>query len=188
MLRGFWVALLLVAAVARADETSATDKLRILYSTRFTFTEEGLPLVTVEIMSGRKEVHLRARGGIAVRPDGAGGSTVESEGGEAWTVRVEASRPAVIQDWTVVETLGPHDASGVAAAMARWKARGFEPRSFEVGTVFGVDGEVIDTRETRVAVDPVAAGKGAGRAAGWRCGPTGPAARRSRPTGGTPGR
>ena len=31
--------------------------------------------------------------------------------------------------------------------------------------MFGVDGEVIDTREVRIAIDPVAAGKGAARAA-----------------------
>jgi SpoIID/LytB domain protein len=166
MLRRSVVALgLLASAVALADETSATDKLRILYSTRFTFTDDGLPLVTVEIVSGRQTVHLRARGGILVRPDGAGGSAVEADGGDAWTITVEGGRPAVVQDWTVVETLAADDSRGVAAAIARWKARGFEPRSFEVGTVFGIDGEVIDTREVRVAVDPVAAGKGAARAA-----------------------
>ena len=31
--------------------------------------------------------------------------------------------------------------------------------------MFGIDGEVIDTREVRIAIDPVAAGKGAARAA-----------------------
>ncbi|HEY0986454.1 MAG TPA: hypothetical protein VGD80_05345, partial [Kofleriaceae bacterium] len=81
--------------MALADETSATDKLRILYSTRFTFTDDGLPLVTVEIVSGRQTVHLRARGGIVVRPDGAGGSAVEADGGDAWTITVEGGRPAV---------------------------------------------------------------------------------------------
>lgn len=159
------VVAVMLAAPARADETSATDKLRILYSTRFTFTDDGLPLVTVEILSGQKVVHLRARGGITVRPDGAGGSAVESDGGEAWTITVEDARPAVLQDWTVVETLQPEDAGGVSAALARWKGRGFEPRTFELGTVFGVDGEVIDTREIRIAVDPVAVGKGNARAA-----------------------
>jgi SpoIID/LytB domain protein len=157
-----WVAAL---APARADETSATDKLRILYSTRFTFTDDGLPLVTVEIMSGRSVVHLRARSGVVVRPDGAGGSAIETDGGDAWEVTVEGDRPAVIQDWTVVETLPPDDGSGVAAALARWKTRGLDPRSFEIGTVFGTGGEVIDTREVRIAVDPVAAGRGPARAA-----------------------
>jgi SpoIID/LytB domain protein len=71
----------------------------------------------------------------------------------------------VLTDWTVVETLAADDARGATAALARWKSRGFEPRTFELGTVFGVDGEVIDTREVRVAVDPVAAGKGSARAA-----------------------
>jgi stage II sporulation protein D len=166
MLRGATLALILLAsAAASADETSATDKLRILYSTRFTFTDDGVPLVTVEIMSGRSTVSLRARGGITVRPDGAGGPAIDSEAGEAWTIGVEGAKPAVIQDWTVVETLGPQDTTGVAAALARWKGRGLEPRSFEIGTVFGVDGEVIDTRELRIAVDPVAAGKGGARAA-----------------------
>jgi len=166
MLRAGIVGLaLLVGVTARADDTSSSDKLRILYSTRFTFTDGGLPLITVEIMGKRKEVRLRARGGVVVRPDGAGGSAIETDGGDSWVVTVENARPAVIQEWTVVETLGPDDATGIAAAMARWKDRGFDPRSFEIGTVFGTGGEVIDTREVRIAIDPVPDGKGAARAA-----------------------
>jgi hypothetical protein len=158
MLRKLAVLACLVFAIpaARADDTSASDKLRILYSTRFTFTDDGLPLVTVEIMGNRKKVELHAKGGVAVRPDGNGGSTVETDGGEAWTVTVENAKPALIQDWTVVETLGPDDAAGITAALARWKDRGFDPRSFEIGTLFGTGGEVIDTREVRIAIDPVA--------------------------------
>jgi SpoIID/LytB domain protein len=156
--------LLVVGGVAVADDTSATDKLRILYSTRFTFTDDGLPLVTVEIMGGKRDVKLHARSGVMVRPDGAGGSAVETEG-DGWTITVENARPAQIQEWTVVETLGPDDQTGINAALARWKDRGFDPRAFEIGTVFGTGGEVIDTREVRIAIDPVAAGKGAARAA-----------------------
>jgi stage II sporulation protein D len=153
----------LVASVAHADETSATDKLRILYSTRFSF-ENGLPLVTVEIMGGREHVELRARGGITVRPDGTGGSAIETDAGDTWTVTVEDARPAVIQEWTVVETFGADDATGISAALSRWKDRGFEPHAFDVGTVFGTGGELIDTREVRVAIDPQPAGKGSARA------------------------
>lgn len=161
----FALAFVIMSGVAHADETSATDKLRILYSTRFTFTDDGLPLITVEIMGNKKDVKLRAKGGLLVRPDGQGGSTIEADGGDAWTITAENTKPAVIQDWTIVETLAPDDAAGVTAATARWKERGFDPRAFEVGTVFGVDGEVIDTREVRIAIDPVPAGKGAARAA-----------------------
>ncbi len=158
-------AVLATAGPVLADETSASDKLRILYSTRFTFTDDGLPLVTVQIMGNRKKVELRAKGGVVVRPDGNGGSTIESDSGEIWNVTVENAKPALIQDWTVVETLGPDDANGITAAVARWKDRGFDPHSFEIGTLFGTGGEVIDTREVRIAIDPVAEGKGSARAA-----------------------
>ncbi len=164
MIRYLAVVAVLASGVARADDTSASDKLRILYSTRFTFTDDGLPLVTVEIMGGQKHVELRAKGGVAVHPDGIGGSTVENGDGD-WHVTVENAKPALLQEWTVVETLGPDDASGIAASLARWKDRGFEPRAFEIGTLFGTGGEVIDTRETRIAIDPVPSGKGAARAA-----------------------
>ena len=159
------LAIAVCSTVVRADDTSSTDKLRILYSTRFTFTDDGLPLVTVEIMGKRRDVKLRAKGGVVVRPDGAGGSAIEADGAESWLVTVENPKPAVIQEWTIVETLGPDDATGISAALARWKERGFDPRAFDVGTVFGTGGEVIDTREVRIAIDPVPAGKGAARAA-----------------------
>ena len=166
MVRAGIVALaMLVAVGARADDTSSSDKLRILYSTRFTFTDTGVPLVTVEIVSGKKDVKLRAKGGVVVRPDGSGGSAIEADGGDSWTVTVENPKPAAIQEWTVVETLGPDDATGITTALTRWKDRGFDPRSFEIGTVFGTGGEVIDTREVRIAIDPVTQGKGAARAA-----------------------
>ncbi len=155
-------------AAVRADDTSATDKLRILYSSRFTFTDGGLPLVTVEIASGSKEAKLSAKGGLIVRPDGAGGSVVEAPEGAQWarwTVRAEGTKPALVQEWTIVETYAPDDARGVAAGLVRWKERGFEPRTFEIGTMFGVDGELIDTRDVRLCVEPVASGRGAAKAA-----------------------
>ncbi len=137
---------------ARADETSTGDKLRILYSSRFTFTDDGLPLVTVEIVGGRDEITLVAKGGLVVRPDGVGGSAVEASGGDTWTIRAEDTRPGVIEEWVVVERYEHDDTTGVAAALLRWKERDLEPRTFDIGTVFGVDGEVIDTRETLIAV------------------------------------
>jgi stage II sporulation protein D len=162
------LALAVVASVAvspaRADETSTTDKLRILYSSRFTFTDAGLPLVTVEIVGNRDEVTLSAPGGLTVVPDGAGGSATTVSGATTWTVRAADTAPAEIREWTVIERLGPDDPTGVATATATWKARGFDPRAFELGTLFAVDGEVIDTREVVVAIDPVARGKGAARA------------------------
>jgi len=154
------------AAVAyqavRADELSSNDELRALYSDRFAFTDDGLPLLTVEIMGGQDRATLAADAGLTVLPDGEGGA--EIAGARGWTVTVEKARPGRIDEWTVVEHLDIDDARGVEAALTRWSERGYEPKTFEIGTVFGVDGEVIDSREVLIAVDPVAAGKAAARA------------------------
>ncbi len=150
---------------ARADETSTGDKLRILYANRFTFTDDGLPLITVEIVGGRDQVTLSAPGGLAVRPDGAGGSAVEVGGsGTSWTITAERTTAAEIHEWAVVARLEPDDERGAKAELTRWTGRGFVPRTFEIGAVFGVDGEVIDTREVLIAVDGAPAPGGAGRA------------------------
>ncbi|WP_428261989.1 SpoIID/LytB domain-containing protein [Haliangium sp.] len=146
---------------AAADETSTGDKLRILYSNRLIFSDSGTPLVTVELMSGQSEVVIRAEHGMVVRPDGVGGSEVEAGG--RWTVAVEDAQPARVREWTVVERLRPADRkypAAMRAAMERWTGRGHLPRSFEVGAVFGVGGEVIDSRETLIAIEPVDAPRG----------------------------
>src|SRR5262245_15747724 len=113
---------------ARADETSTGDKLRILYSSRFTFDETGSPLITIELMSGQSQVRLAAGSGLVVLPDGDGGAVIDAAA--AWTVTSEGARPAVIEEWTVVERLGAGDDAGAEAALARWKERGFDPHRF----------------------------------------------------------
>lgn len=151
---------------AWADETSTNDKLRILHSNRLTFTDEGTPLVTVEIMSGQSEVRISAARGVLVRPDGAGGSEIQADA--KWTVSLAEGQPAQIREWTVVETVrtgAPDHERRLGQALARWTERGLLPRQFEIGTVFGVSGAVLDSRETLIAVAPVDAPRGAAQAA-----------------------
>lgn len=155
-------ALAVVCFSAFGDETSTGDKLRILYSNRFTFTNEGYPLVTVEIVSGQSEIAISAKPGMVVQPDGKGGA--EIVGGDDWTITVDKPKPAQIRQWTVVDRLGPDDESGVSKSLERWTSKGFSPRRFEVGTIFGVEGEVIDSREVLIAVAPVATPGGGKRA------------------------
>jgi len=138
---------------AAADETSTGDKLRILYSSRFTFTAKGIPLVTIELLSGRSEVKLSGAGGVAVMPDGEGGSVIKA--GSDWKITLANGKPAVIRSWTIVRRLTATDDAGARAAIRKWTNLGYKPKQFEVGTVFGVQGEVIDSRELLIGVSPV---------------------------------
>jgi SpoIID/LytB domain protein len=142
---------------ARADEMSGDDKLRLLYSHRFTFGRGGLPLVTVELMHGQRQVALHADRTLRLLPDGDGGPEVLA--GTAWSVAVEGARPAKVRFWTVVAR------RAADADVATWKARGYEARIFETGIVFGVEGDVIDGRARLLAVAPEATEAAAQRTA-----------------------
>jgi SpoIID/LytB domain protein len=157
--RAAWVAALLLAvAPARAaDEFSGADKLRVLYSAEFRFTQDGLPMVPVAIAEGLSGVVISAAsGGLRLLPEGDGGPEVRAPNNdEAWQIRAQGTSPAKLRYWTIVWRRGAGQ-GGQAAEQARlWKERGEKPRVFEQGTLFGVAGEVLDRRETLVAVGPL---------------------------------
>jgi SpoIID/LytB domain protein len=160
VLIGTFVALLVTAT---ADEMSTGDKLRILYSNQFTFTNDGFPLVTIELMSGETEIRMSSDSGVRVRPDGEGGSEIAA--GQYWTVSVDDAEPAVIRAWTIVARFGPDDEVGIEDALETWTDRGYEPQQFETGTIFGVEGEVIDSREVLIGIAPVKSSRGGKKAA-----------------------
>ena len=148
-----------------ADAISSRDKLRMLYSNRFVFTDEGTPLITVEIMSGQDQVEIRAgpeSGGVDLIPDGSGAAI---RGLDRFVVTARDTKPARVREWTVVARLDADDEAGAREAVAQWEERGFEPRRFETGSIFGVLGEVLDSRQTLVAIAPVAPPGGSARAA-----------------------
>lgn len=153
---------LLASAPIAADETSSNDKLRILYSNRFTFTDDGTPLVTIELVNGESKVELWSKGGATVLPNGPEGTRIN--GHTRWTVTVANAKPAVIRDWTVVGRFGPDDHRGATDATTKWKGLGYKVRRFEIGTIFGVQGSVIDSREVLIGVSPVVHGRGAANA------------------------
>jgi SpoIID/LytB domain protein len=147
-----------LALAAPPDELSGADKLRVLYSTQFTFTPEGLPLVPVQLMEGRREVIVSPAAGeatgVRVLPQGEGGPEVV--GAPPWRITLEGGRPALVRYWVVAARLPASQAEAVRVEVARWRERGLGPRTFEVGTVFGIAGEVLDSREILVAVAPQA--------------------------------
>jgi SpoIID/LytB domain protein len=151
--RAAWALLFLATLPVRADELSGADKLRVVYSSQFAWTREGLPIVTVRVMDHRPEVVLGGAG-VRILPDGDGGA--ELKGGERWTVRVVDGKPGKIR-WNVIAgSVKAGDGDGLQAELARWRGRGFKPRSIEIGALFAVKGAVLDSRKLLVAVDSAA--------------------------------
>ena len=133
---------------ALASDLSTSDRIDLLYSNQFHFNERGQPQITVGLMSGQDEVVLSASGGIRVLPSGDGGTSIV--GGKRFAVKLGKSKRAR-QTYTMVleELVGPH-ALRPGKAIKRWKGRGYDPHDAEVGTVFGVEGHVLDNRRVLV--------------------------------------
>ena len=141
--------LLLFPLAAHADDLS--DRVRMLFSTQFAFTRDGLPVVPVRLMEHQSEITITGEG-LRILPVGEGGPEVRGSGD--WRVTVEGGRPARTRHWVVVERIGIAQKGELPAAVQRWRSRGFDPHTFEIGTVFGVSGEVLDRRALLVCVSP----------------------------------
>jgi SpoIID/LytB domain protein len=133
---------------ALASDLSLSDRIDLLYSNQFHFNERGQPQVSVGLMEDQTEVLLSAPRGIRVLPSGDGGTSIV--GGKRFRITLGTATPAR-QTWTIVleELVGPH-AIRPDDAIARWSGRGYDPHDEEVGTVFGVEGHVLDNRRVLV--------------------------------------
>jgi len=164
-----WVlsSLLLAAAVAApayaADEFSGADKLRAIYSAEFRFTNDGLPVVPVDIAEGLQSVTISAGAkGVRLLPEGDGGAEIRAD--DTWQIRAAATSGARLRYWTVVWRSPVAKSQEADAQVALWKGKGENARRFEQGTLFGVGGEVLDRREAIVGVGPCASVEEAERA------------------------
>ena len=158
---------LVLAAMAgpahAADEFSAADKLRAIYSAEFRFTKDGVPVVPVAIAEGLQEVTISAASGLRLLPEGDGGAEIRAD--DSWRIRASATTPARLRYWTVVWRGPVAKGQEADAQVAFWKGKGESARRFEQGTLFGVSGEVLDRREAVVAVGPLATSEQAEHAA-----------------------
>lgn len=128
-----------------ASDLSLSDRIDLLYSNQFHFNRRGEPQITVGLMQGQHEVRVSAPGGLDVLPSGDGGTRIEA--GTRLAVRLVEGHAAVQRYTVVLESLPASDARAIGPAAERWQARGLSPTEHEVGTVFGVEGKVLDTRK-----------------------------------------
>lgn len=129
---------------AGASDLSLSDRIDLLYSNQFHFNRRGEPQITVGLMQGQKEVTLSAPGGLDVLPSGDGGTRIE--GGSSITIRLVKGTAAQQRFTVVLQAVPGAGGRATSRAAETWRARGLDPDEHELGTVFGVDGKVLDTR------------------------------------------
>ncbi len=128
-----------------ASDLSLSDRIDLLYSNQFHFNRRGEPQITVGLMQGQREVQLSAPEGLDILPSGDGGTRIEA--GNRLVVRLVEGHAAKQRYTVILQILAGSAARSIGRAAEAWEGRGLSPSEHEVGTVFGVDGKVLDTRK-----------------------------------------
>ncbi|MCK5800967.1 MAG: SpoIID/LytB domain-containing protein [Deltaproteobacteria bacterium] len=136
--------LTLASPSAWAEGLSRSDKLRVLYSNQFAFDRRGVPLITIGIVEGAREVVLEGSRGLRVLPDGEDGSEVR--GGARWKVSIISSKKAAVEHFVILARVAMARYAALAKARKVWEGRGAKVRMIEVGTIFGIKGHIFDNR------------------------------------------
>ncbi|MFB6264302.1 MAG: SpoIID/LytB domain-containing protein [Bradymonadaceae bacterium] len=156
-----WVARVLVATCltaiaspgsAQQRQLTKSDRLAALYAPQLDFTRSGDPFVRVAIVEGRRRVSFRPSGPIRVMPMSDGGAEVVLPGDRTYTIDISNSRPGSYTHWVVAGRLSSERRTKLDELKETWVDRGYEPKVFQVGGLFGVGGEVFDSRKQLVAV------------------------------------
>jgi stage II sporulation protein D len=146
--------LLLASGTAVAQEKmSREDTAAILFTNRFSFTDDGEPVLPVGIMDRQETIEISVREGLVVQASGPGGPETIVPGRGRWKVQVDNAKPAVLGYRAVLEAVPTTDFEGVRKAAARWRALGVETVRIELGTLFSFQGTVFDSRETLLCAD-----------------------------------
>lgn len=123
-----------------------------LYEKRMRFSRRD-PLISVGIMDGQSQVVVSATGPLRLMLDEDDlPKTVYAPAGARFVLKRLAGTPAVARYWVVVESRGPTARAELERWVATWKRTGQATRIFEVGTLLGVRGNVLDTRQWQLAI------------------------------------
>jgi hypothetical protein len=150
--------LLLASRPSRAQEEgedfSRKDRTALLYQTKFLFTQDQVPIVTVGLVQGEREVLFDAEGPLEFWPEGYGGPSIRlGTGKTSCRARIEQGQPARIRFWVALNRLPAGDLGGIRRERGAWEGQGLRVRTFQRGSIFGFYGRVLDNRTVTLVED-----------------------------------
>ena len=130
---------------------SLDDEVSLLYSSQLQFSSDGIPLVTIGLMDNLSDVSISSRSGLTMIGKVSVGQnvrkrTIDTLGKTVWRFEVAEAIRAKVSYWCGVESLPYNKRAVLDRAVRLWQKRGESVQIFEVGSVFGIGGQVIDNR------------------------------------------
>ncbi|MBW1809030.1 MAG: SpoIID/LytB domain-containing protein [Deltaproteobacteria bacterium] len=138
---------------ARASEPPEviTDEVGLLYSSQMQFGNDGFPQVTIGLMEDLSSVAISSVDGLEltfqVETEGQLiEKTLKAPARQDWSFKVQTATVAQVVYWCGVESIEFARKDLLSAAIKKWTERQEKVQIFEVGSVFGIRGHVIDNR------------------------------------------
>jgi len=145
-------AVVMVRAQA-VEDFSRGDRAATLYATRLTFNRHHVPVITVGIMDGQRSITVSSRA-LRFLPDGEGGPSIDMPGGiTTCTATVSRSTPASVKYYVVLDEIPALDLNIFTQRFKKLQARGLKLKQFQVGSVFGFYGHILDNRKILITRD-----------------------------------
>ncbi len=137
------------------EDLSRSDRSALMYATRLTFNRQRVPVITVGIMDGQQSITVLSHDGLRFLPDGDGGPSVDMGRGGlvTCTATVKHGVPAKVEYYVVLDRVPAQDLGMVTRRFRKLQAKGLKLRQFQVGSVFGFYGHVLDNRKVLIVRD-----------------------------------
>jgi SpoIID/LytB domain protein len=147
------VGAMLVSQFARAqDDLSHRDEIATLYSGQFQFAKDGQPILTVRIAEGLDNVRIWSASPFTIASQSNGGVEIPVSANRPVRFRLIEARASKSRTWIVAARVSGTKRAMLAGVLDTWRRRGFDPRLFELGAIFGASGQTVDKRSTIVAL------------------------------------
>ena len=128
------------------EDFTRRDRTALLYSTKFLFTPDQIPIINVLVSEGQKEARFRADGAMRFEPEGEGGSIIEVGRTKGCVATIRESKPAKLSYYVALARIPAKDMEAIRKERAKWEQRGITTKTFERGSVFGFFGRLLDNR------------------------------------------
>ncbi|MGB0646630.1 MAG: SpoIID/LytB domain-containing protein [Bradymonadia bacterium] len=130
------------------------DRTQALYSNKFVFDRNGEPLVSVRVSEAQSQITLKAKRGVRVMLNGHSEERLEVKNQSKWLITVAQASPAKVRHWVNIGTVGAAQFQEIKSLQAKALELKLAIRRFEAGSVMGLSGHTLDTRQLVVAVGP----------------------------------
>ncbi len=126
------------------NEDVAQEQIRLLYSSRLSFDDKGVPLVGVGLMDGLDKLEITAEADLQATVYNHKTRKVSIGASGILTLRLRESAPGRTVDHVVVDSIAQRDREELTDLVQIWKNQGVPTTILRIGSILSLQGEIVN--------------------------------------------